>query len=93
MCCMLTSLMFLGPRFAILVYWLIDTTRWQLAFDSFIVAFLGFLFVPWTTLMYVIVAPGGVRGFDWVWITLTVLADVSAYTGGAYGNRDRFATT
>lgn len=92
MCCMLTSLFFLGPRFAILVWWLIDTSRWELAFDSFWVSLLGFLFVPWTTLMYVIVAPGGVKGFDWVWITLAVVIDISMYTGGAFGNRDRFAT-
>ena len=92
MCCMLTSLVFLGPRAAILIWWLVDTDRWKLAFDSFFVAFLGFLFVPWTTLMYVVVAPGGVEGFDWVWMILAILVDIGAYTGGAYGNRGRTAT-
>jgi hypothetical protein len=50
---------------------------------------LGFLFLPWTTLMYVSVAPLGVVGFDWFWIALAVVADIVTYTGGAYGNRDR----
>jgi hypothetical protein len=39
--------------------------------------------------MYVIVAPGGVVGFDWVWIILMFIADIASYSGGAYGNRDR----
>jgi len=89
MCCFFTVLLFLGPRFGILVWWLIDSTRWQLAFNSFIWALLGFIFVPWTTLMYVIVAPGGVTGFDWVWIALAVLGDIGMWTGGGWGNRNR----
>jgi hypothetical protein len=87
---MLTSLFFLGPRAAILVWWLIDYDRWLLAFDNFWIAFIGFLLAPWTTLMYVIVAPTGVNGFDWVWLTLAVIIDIGSYTGGAYGNRERW---
>jgi hypothetical protein len=40
-------------------------------------------------MMYVLVAPGGVTGFDWVWVGLAVLVDIASYSGGAYGNRDR----
>jgi len=32
--------------------------------------------------MYVIVAPGGVNGFDWLWIGLMVAADIASYGGG-----------
>ena len=90
MCCFFTTLVFLGPRAAILIWWLVNPVRWQATFDSFIWPLLGFLFVPWATLMYVLVAPGGVVGFDWVWLGLAVLADISMYAGGGYGNRDRF---
>jgi hypothetical protein len=89
MCCFFTTLMLLGPRAAILIWWLIYPVRWQLAFDTWIWPLLGFIFVPWTTLMYVLVAPGGVIGFDWVWIALAVVADIGMYAGGGYGNRDR----
>jgi hypothetical protein len=89
MCCLFTTLVLFGPRLVILLWWLMQPLRWQAAFESFIWPFLGFLFLPWTTLMYVIVAPGGVTGFDWVWIGLMLLADIASYTGGAYGNRDR----
>ena len=91
MCCLFTVLMFLGPRAGILVWWLMDQVRWNVAFDSFIWSFLGFLFLPWTTLMYVGIFPGGINGFDWVWLGLAVLADIGMYSGGGYGNRDRIA--
>jgi hypothetical protein len=90
MCCFFTTLVFLGPRAAILIWWLVNPVRWQATFSSFIWPLLGFLFVPWTTLMYVLVAPGGVVGFDWIWLGLAVLADISMYAGGGYGNRSRF---
>jgi len=89
MCCFLTSLVLLGPRAAILVWWLLNPLRWQLTFSTFIWPLLGFIFVPWTTLMYVLVAPGGIVMFDWILLALAVLADIGMYAGGGYGNRDR----
>ena len=89
MCCFFTALVFLGPRAGILIWWLINPIRWQATFTNFIWPLLGFIFVPWTTLMYVLVAPGGVIGFDWVWIALAVFADVAMWAGGGIGNRDR----
>jgi hypothetical protein len=81
--------MLFGPRMGILIWGLVQPARWQAAFDTFVWPLLGFLFLPWTTLMYVSVAPLGVVGFDWVWIALAVVADIVTYTGGGYGNRDR----
>ena len=38
---------------------------------------LGFLFLPFATLMYVILwRTGGITGFDWFWIGLAVFLDV-----------------
>jgi hypothetical protein len=89
MCCVVTSLFFLGPRVAILLWWLIQPVRWQAAFSSFIVPLIGFLFLPWTTLAWVVVAPGGVTGFEWFVLVLGFLVDIASYTGGGYGNRQR----
>jgi hypothetical protein len=90
MCCLFTTLALLGPRAAILVWWLLDSARWERAFDSFFVAFIGFLILPWTTIMYVVVAPTGtITGFDWVWLGLGLMADIAGYAGGGYGNRER----
>ena len=90
MCCFLTALLLLGPRAGILVWWLINPIRWQATFPSFIWPLLGFIFLPWTLLMYLIVFPGGVVGFDWLIVGLGLLADIASYAGGGYGNRSRF---
>ena len=60
------------------------------AFQTWIWPLLGIIFLPWTTLMYVIVAPGGIVGlWEWLFIGLSVIADIGSYTGGGYGNRRR----
>lgn len=86
MCCLVTALFFLGPRAAILVWWILQPVRWQATFSTFLWPVLGFLFLPWTTLAYVIVAPGGVVGFEWVVLALAFLVDIAAHAGG-YRNR------
>jgi hypothetical protein len=87
MCCLFTTLVLLGPRFGVLIWWLFDPARWNLAFDLWVWPLLGALFVPWTTLMYVIVFPGGVDGLDWLWLGLGLFADIGSWSGGAWGNR------
>lgn len=85
-----SAVLILGPQIGILVWWLLDPIRWNVAFTSFIWPLLGSLFLPCTTLMYVAVVPiGGVTGFDGVWLGITVVADTGMYAGGGYGNRDR----
>jgi hypothetical protein len=88
MCCFLSTLWLLGPRFAFLIYWLIPWGRLKItaAFDTFIWPFLGLIFLPWTTLMYTLIFP--IVGFDWVWLGLAFLADISAYAAGAARRRD-----
>lgn len=88
MCCFFTSLVLIGPRFAILIWWLYEPVRWQNAFDNFIWAFLGIIFAPWTTMMYVAVAPNGLVGFDWIWIGLGVFADIASYSYSSYTHRE-----
>ena len=90
MCCMLTVLVLFGPRLAILVWWLIAPVRFDQAFDDrWLLTLLLWLFLPWTVLMYLIVFPGGVVGFDWVILILGLLADIASYSGGFWGNRNQ----
>ena len=86
--CLLGCLGFLAPRFVIVLLVLLSDYM-GMAYETLLWPLLGFLFLPWTTLMYALVFPGGVTGFDWVWMGLAFLADISSYAGGAYGNRDR----
>ena len=89
MCCLFTTLVLLGPRVGILLWWVFQPIRFSAAFNTIIWPILGIIFLPWTTLMYVGLFPGGIIGFDWVWIGLAFVADIASYGGGAYGNRDR----
>ena len=54
MCCGIALLGIIGPRAAILFWWLTDPARWAVTFgNSALIPILGFLFLPWTTIMYV----------------------------------------
>jgi hypothetical protein len=89
MCCIFSTLLLLGPRAGLAIWWFFNPVYFRLVFATWIWPLLGILFAPWTALMYAIIAPGGVVGFDWLWLGLAVLADLTTYGGSAYGNRDR----
>lgn len=89
MCCFITVMGLLGPRAAMLVWWIWQPGRWDLAFSTWIWPVVGFVFAPWTTMAYVLVAPSGVQSLDWIWIALGLFLDLSFWFGGAWGNRDR----
>jgi len=87
-CCYFLSLVLLGPRIVGAFWWLFQPLRWNLAFGGWtglwwIWPLLGLIFLPWATLMYVILAPGGVIGFEWFWIGLLAVLDIASYAGGA----------
>lgn len=89
MCCLFTILLLLGARAVDVVWWIAQPARWSLAFSSWVWPVLGIIFMPWTTMLYVLVAPGGVKGVDWLWIVLGVVVDITFWSGGAWKNRDR----
>ena len=91
MCCFALVAFGLGPRIALALWWIFGD-RVDLAFDSWIVPLLGLVFLPWTTLMYVVVFPGGIEGFDFVWLLIAISFDVFTWFGGGYTNRGRVPT-
>jgi hypothetical protein len=42
--------------------------------------------------MYMLVFPGGIDGFDYVWLGIGVAMDVFSWAGGGYTNRGRMPT-
>ena len=55
---------------------------------------LGLIFLRWTTIMYVMVSPGGVTGlFEWGFLIFALVVDIGAYAGGGFGNKDRIPGT
>ena len=88
MCCVLVLLAFLGPRFVLFLLWLL-TNYLSRAFDAFLLPFLGFLFLPWTTIAWAIAQNefGGVSGVGLLIVVLGLLADIGVLGGGARGRR------
>ncbi|MFN2160013.1 MAG: hypothetical protein ACK2U3_10465 [Anaerolineales bacterium] len=89
MCCFFVALFAFGPRLAILIWWIIQPILVNARLGgNWILAILGWIFLPWTLLMYLIFSPGGLVGFDWIFIGLGVLVDIAAWGGGAARRRD-----
>src|SRR5512136_1061046 len=78
-------------RIMLLMYWIARPAQMNLAFNTFIFPCLGFLFLPFTTLMYVwlVQGAGGIQGLDWLWLILAVLIDVASLGSAGYANRNR----
>jgi hypothetical protein len=79
--CLLAIAAGLAPRLVLIIMWIVGP-RINAAFDTFIWPLLGIIFVPYTTIMYVLVwSPiTGVVGWDWLWIALGVWMDVMKWT-------------
>lgn len=77
------------PRLADILIWLARPRMFSAAFGgSWLVPLLGIVFLPFTTLMYVILwSPTGLTGWDWLWLVLAVVLDLSHYGHTAYTNR------
>jgi len=88
MCCVLVLLAFLGPRLVLFLLWVL-TNYLSRAFDAFLLPFLGFLFLPWTTIAWAIAQNefGGASGVGLLIVVLGLLADIGVLGGGARGRR------
>jgi putative copper export protein len=87
----LSALLPAFSRIMLLMYWISRPVQMNAAFSTFILPCLGFLFLPFTTLMYVwlIQGVGGIQGIDWLWLILAVLLDFVSVAGAGAANRNR----
>ncbi len=79
-------------RIMLLMAWIARPALMDATFSSFILPCLGFMFLPFTTLMYVYLAQGvgtTIQGLDWLWLLLAALMDVASLGASGYSNRDR----
>ncbi len=88
--CLIALLAWISPRFVIVLMQLF-TDRLSIAFDSFLVGALGFVFLPYTTAIYALAyAPfGGVSGFGWLLVAAGFLMDMGSWFGGGQQARQR----
>jgi hypothetical protein len=62
------------------------------AFEGWLVPFLGFFLLPWTTLAYAAMwstGPNGVKGFEWFIVILAFVIDLGSYARGSRERRAR----
>ena len=71
------------PRLALFMVWVARPKMVDAAFDSWIWPLLGIIFLPFATLMYVILwQAGGLSGWDWFWVILAALVDITHWGAG-----------
>ena len=85
--CLIALFALIGPRVALAFTWLFSDMIGR-AIDSWIVAILGFLLLPWTTLAYVVFYDVGagreVVGLELFLVGLAFVADIGSYVGGRW---------
>ena len=83
--CFVALFALISPRLALFFVWLF--TDWlSAAFDSWVLPFLGFFLLPWTTLAWAAMYVYGsneVSGFEYFIVILAFLADLSSYASGS----------
>jgi len=91
--CLLAFSIAVAPRLVLILAW-IFSDRWQIVWQNeWVMPLLGIVFLPFTTVMYMLAwapaGPGGahIEGWDWMWIILGVILDISKWMG-LWGNRN-----
>ena len=88
MCCLALIAGFIGPRVALFIWWAFGN-KVDAAFDSWVWPLLGLVFLPWTTLAYVI-AWGpleGVSGLGWLLVAIGLAGDIFTYSARSAKSR------
>ena len=88
MCCLALTAGFLGPRLALFLWWIFGN-KVDIAFDTWIWPLLGLIFLPWTTLAYVLAwgPVNAVSGAGWLVVALGFAADIATYSARAAKSR------
>ena len=91
MCCLALTAGLIGPRIALVLWWIFDSSRFDLAFSTWVWPFLGILFLPWTTLAYLVVwSPVvGVDTWEWIIVGIGFAIDLATYSARAASSRYR----
>ena len=88
--CLFVLMAAFAPRLLVIFIWIARPTYVDVVWDTWIFPLLGLIFLPFTTLIYLFLgAPPGLEGWDWLWIALAVVLDLSHYAN-TYSQRDTF---
>jgi hypothetical protein len=86
----LTAFTAFFSRMVLLIFWISRPVAWNATFSTAIVPCLGFLFLPFTTMIYawLMQGVGGIQGIDWLWLGLALFCDVATIASAGYANRN-----
>lgn len=100
-CCLGVLLLGGTPRLALALWWFMDPARIMAAFAGWTTTLggltappwvwplAGLLLVPWTTIAYVFVSPGGITTLEWIVLGIALLIDLSTHGGGGRAYQQR----
>ena len=79
--CLLAMAAAFAPRLVLIILWIVGP-RVSAGFSSVFWPLLGLIFLPYTTIMYVLVYSPvtGVQGWDWVWVVLGLWLDLMKWS-------------
>ena len=82
-----------APRLFLLLAWIVNPIWWQVVWSkwanpSWLWPLLGIIFLPYTTIMYMLSwnLQDGISGFAWIWVIMGVILDLMQW-GSAYERR------
>ena len=85
--CLFALFAVLAPRVVLFIVWVARPNMVDAAFDTWIWPLLGIIFLPFATLIYVILwTSGGLSQADWAWVALAGLVDLTHW-GSGYSQR------
>ena len=87
--CLVALFALISPRLALFAIFLFSDLLSR-AYDSWILPFLGFFLLPWTTLAYAVmwsVGTNRVSGFEWFIVVLAFVVDLGSYAGSDRSRR------
>ncbi len=93
--CLFVLLAAISPRLVLILLWIFNTNFAARAFNGFLIPLFGFLFLPFTTLVYIFVynpVTGQLSGWGIFWVMLAILIDLGNY-GNTYNNRNSMSRT
>ncbi|HEY2950794.1 MAG TPA: hypothetical protein VGJ53_20760 [Micromonosporaceae bacterium] len=77
------------PRLAMIMIWILRPGMVDRTFSSWVWPLLGIVFLPFATLIYVILnqTGRGMTGWEWFWVAVAALLDVVNWGSGARRRR------
>lgn len=75
------------PRFTLLVAWSNDQAYWANLLGAPVWFLGGFLFFPWTTLVYGLASANGLSPINWIFLIMAFLIDLGTWGIGAFATR------